>query len=191
MPKLCVTCRENEVSIAGGQCRCIPGFSRELALDETQQLEPITNVDLDDMAQFNLTRSNRAVCRRKQSLQCIASRRLPPFALKISSKTSFHAQPVSQTSGQSTESTESSSLRNGFGSTETSFARTMGACKMGLLHVIDDADNETFADSHLYEQSLQYCGQNTSHVECVVLVQNHSVLRRHNFQKMKQRFAPI
>lgn len=190
MPKLCVTCRENEVSIAGGQCRCIPGFSRESALDETQQLEPITNVDLDDMAQFNLTRSDRAVCRREQSSQCIASRRLPPFALKISSKTSFHAQPVSQTSGQSTESTESSSLRNGFGSTETSFARTMGACKMGLLHVIDDADNETFADSHLYEQSLQYCGQNTSHVECVVLVQNNKPFQTIRTFKKHTKISP-
>lgn len=172
MPKLCVQCRENEVSVAGGQCRCIAGFSRQLALDEIQQLELITNVDLDNMAQFNLTRSDRAVCEREQSSQCIASRRLPPFALKISSKTSFHAHAAATGS-----STMSSSLKNGFGSTETSFARTMGACKMGLLHQIDDADNETFADSHLYEQSLQYCGQNTSHVECVVLVQNNNPLQ--------------
>ena len=181
LPKLCVQCRENEVSVAGGQCRCIPGFSRQPALDETQQLQIITNADFDDMAQFNLTRSDRAVCQPQQSSQCIASRRLPPFALKISSKTSFHAHA---------SSTESSSLKNGFGNTETSFARTVGACKMGLLHEIDDADNETFADSYLHEQSLQYCGQNTTHVECVVLVQNDKPFQTIRTFKKHARISP-
>jgi hypothetical protein len=149
-PKTCDNCMEDEYSMKGMDCQCLPGSTRGAGASmlDAPPRGPCDSTPVDP------------------GDTCVVNRRLPAFAIRMGQRTTAGSAFAPN------ELSDAPRMASGFGRAPPTSAsrRDGGACHMGRLPVVG---HTAVLDTDL-SHSLQLCARAADHLACHALEQNRA-----------------